>query len=247
MTAEPPLIDVSGVSLAYQMTRDRAGSIKEFTFQLLRRQVRTEAFWAVRDVSFQVRRGEVLALIGANGAGKTTMMKVVARVLPPSEGRVVVRGRLAPMIALGAGFNPELNGYENIVLFGTLLGRTPDQMRERTGSIAEWAGLTDFLDVPLRSYSSGMLARLGFAVAADVDPDVLVVDEVLAVGDEAFQQKSTERMHELMSGGTAVLLVSHQLGTVEKLADRVIWLDHGVIRMEGPPVEVVAAYRASVH
>lgn len=247
MTAEPPLIDVSGVSLAYQMTRDRAGSIKEFTFQLLRRQVRTEAFWAVRDVSFQVRRGEVLALIGANGAGKTTMMKVVARVLPPSEGRVVVRGRLAPMIALGAGFNPELNGYENIVLFGTLLGRTPDEMREQTGSIAEWAGLTEFLDVPLRSYSSGMLARLGFAVAADVDPDVLVVDEVLAVGDEAFQQKSTDRMHELMSGGTAVLLVSHQLGTVSELADRVIWLDHGVIRAEGPPAEVIAAYRASVH
>lgn len=243
---EPPLIDVSDVSLAYNMARDRAGSIKEFTFQVLRRQVRTEPFWALQGVSFEVRRGEVVALIGANGAGKTTMMKIVARVLPPTGGRVVVRGRLAPMIALGAGFNPELNGFENIVLFGTLLGRTPDEMRERVRPVAEWAGLTEFLDVPVRSYSSGMLARLGFAVAADVDPDVLVVDEVLAVGDEAFQSKSKDRMHELMSGGTAVLLVSHQLDTVAELADRVVWLDHGTVRMAGDPADVVAAYRASV-
>jgi ABC-type polysaccharide/polyol phosphate transport system ATPase subunit len=243
---EAPLIEVQGVSLAYQMARDRAGTIKEYTFQLLRRQVRHEQFWALRDVSFEVRRGEVLALVGPNGAGKTTMMKIVARVLPPTEGRVVVRGNLAPMIALGAGFNPELNAYENVVLFGTLLGRDPAEMRRRVEAIAEWSGLTEFLDVPLRSYSSGMLARLGFAVAADVDPDVLVVDEVLAVGDEAFQRKSNRRMRELMAGGTAVLLVSHQLETVKELAHRVLWLDHGRIRMLGEPGAVIDAYRASV-
>jgi ABC-2 type transport system ATP-binding protein len=241
-----PLIEVQSVSLSYQMAHDRAGTLKEFTMQFLRRQTRTEQFFALNDVSFQVERGEVFSLIGANGAGKTTLMKIVARVLPPTGGRVVVRGVVAPMIALGAGFNPEMAGFENIVLFGTLLGRDPDEMRDRAPAIAEWAELTDFLDVPIRSYSSGMLARLGFAVAADVDPDVLVVDEVLAVGDESFQRKSTLRMQSLMNGGTAVLLVSHDLPTVETLSHRVLWLDHGEVRMLGDPKKVVAAYRASV-
>jgi ABC-type polysaccharide/polyol phosphate transport system ATPase subunit len=241
-----PLIDIQSVALSYQMAHDRAGTFKEFTMQLLKRQIRTEQFFALRDVSFRVNRGEVFSLIGANGAGKTTLMKIVARVLPPTEGRVVVRGLVAPMIALGAGFNPEMAGFENIVLFGTLLGRSPDEMRERAPSIAEWAELTDFLDVPIRSYSSGMLARLGFAVAADVDPDVLVVDEVLAVGDESFQRKSAARMQSLMNGGTAVLLVSHDLHTVETLSHRVLWLDHGHVRMLGDPKAVVEAYRASV-
>jgi ABC-type polysaccharide/polyol phosphate transport system ATPase subunit len=173
------------------------------------------------------------------------LMKVVARVLPPTGGRVIVRGVVAPMIALGAGFNHELNAIENIVLFGTLLGRDPQEMHERAQAIGEWAELTDFLDVPIRSYSSGMMARLGFAVAADVDPDVMVVDEVLSVGDQAFQKKSFERMQSLMEGGTAVLLVTHVLEKVTEMADRVIWLEKGRIRMEGDPGEVVAAYQAS--
>ena len=239
------LIEVDDVSLAYALNRDRAGTVKEFAFQMLRRQVTTERFLAVDGVSFRVDRGETLAMIGRNGAGKTTLMKVVARVLPPTSGRVVVRGRVAPMIALGAGFNNELNAIENIVLFGTLLGRDPDEMRERADAIGEWAELTDFMDVPIRSYSSGMMARLGFAVAADVDPDVMVVDEVLSVGDESFQRKSFERMQTLMAGGTAVLLVSHVLDKVLEVADRVIWLEKGRIRMEGEPEEVVAKYRDS--
>jgi ABC-type polysaccharide/polyol phosphate transport system ATPase subunit len=150
------------------------------------------------------------------------------------------------MIALGAGFNPELAGFENIILFGTLLGRDPDEMRERAATIAAWAELSSFLDVPIRSYSSGMLARLGFAVAADIDPDVLVVDEVLAVGDEAFQRKSAARMQQLMEGGTAVLLVSHDLQIVETISNRVLWIDHGRTRMVGSATEVVGAYRDSV-
>jgi ABC-2 type transport system ATP-binding protein len=242
-TSEPPLIEATNVSVDYLMAHDRAGTLKEFTFQLLKRQVTTEKFRAVRDVTFSVSRGETVALIGPNGAGKTTMMKVIARVLPPSEGRVVVRGVVAPMIALGAGFNMELNARDNIVLFGTLLGRDPLEMRDRVNTIGEWAELTDFMDVPIRSFSSGMLARLGFATAADVDPDVLIVDEVLSVGDQAFQKKSFDRMQELMSGGTAVLLVSHALDKVEDMADRVIWLHKGGVEMEGDPDTVIEAYK----
>lgn len=245
MSAET-LIEAQNVSVAYRMAHDRAGTLKEFTFQVLRRQVRTESFLAAKDVSFTVSRGETLALIGPNGAGKTTLMKVIARVLPPTEGRVIVRGNVAPMIALGAGFNSEISGFENIVLYGTLLGRDPDSMRERAGAIAEWAGLTDFLDVPVRAYSSGMLARLGFSIATDTEPDVLVVDEVLAVGDEAFQRKSFDRMQQLMSGGTAVLLVSHALDKVKEMSDRVLWLDKGQVQMIGDPEETIAAYKASV-
>lgn len=244
--SDAPPVQVENVSLAYRLARNRAGTFKEFVFQMLKRQVSFEKLWAVDGVSFEVRRGEVFGLIGANGAGKTTLMKVVARVLPPTSGRVIVRGAVAPMISLGAGFNPELTGYENIVLYGTLLGREPEQMRERSGAIGEWAGLTDFLDVPVRSYSSGMLARLGFAIASDIDPDVLVVDEVLAVGDEEFQKKSFERMQQLMGAGTAVLLVSHALDKVLDMADRVMWLDKGKVKMIGVPQEVVGSYKAAV-
>ena len=239
-------VNVENVTLAYRLARNQAGTLKEFAFQLLKRQVRYEKLWAVDGVSFQVQRGEVFALIGPNGAGKTTLMKVVARVLPPTSGRVIVRGSVAPMISLGAGFNPELTGFENIVLYGTLLGREPQDMRDSVDRIADWAGLSEFMDVPVRAYSSGMLARLGFSIATDVDPDVLVVDEVLAVGDQAFQKKSFDRMHALMNGGTAVLLVSHALDKVEEMADRVMWMDKGIVKMVGDPDEVVATYKESV-
>lgn len=240
-----PPVQVDGVSLAYRLARNQAGTIKEFAVQLLRRQVKFEKLWAVSDVSFEVQRGETLALIGRNGAGKTTLMKIIARVLPPTDGRVVVRGHVAPMISLGAGFNHELTGYENIILYGTLLGRDPETMRKRVGPIAEWADLADFMDVPVRAYSSGMLARLGFGIASDTVPDVLIVDEVLAVGDQQFQQRSFDRMQEMMNGGAAVLLVSHNLTKVEEMADRVLWLDKGRTQLLGDPEEVIEAYKAS--
>lgn len=235
-------VEATDVSLAYRLTRDRAGTMKEFAINLLKRKVKREEFWAVRDVSFSLSPGEVLGVIGPNGAGKSTLMKMVARVLPPTEGRMVVRGVVAPMIELGAGFNQEMSAHDNIVLYGTLLGRTPSQMRDRIGAISEWAELTDFIDVPIRSYSSGMLARLGFAVATDIEPDVLVVDEVLSVGDTAFQEKSKERIQRLIDSGAAVLFVSHQMETVKEMSDRVIWLDHGRMVMVGDPAEVVDAY-----
>lgn len=209
---------------------------------VMRRRVSREDLWAVREVSFTLSPGEVLGVIGPNGAGKSTLMKMVARVLPPTEGRIIVRGVVAPMIELGAGFNQEMNAFDNIVLYGTLLGRSPAQMRERVDEISEWAELSDFIDVPLRSYSTGMMARLGFAVATDVRPDVLVVDEVLSVGDTAFQEKSKKRILELIDSGAAVLFVSHQLDTIKEMADRVLWLDHGRTRMVGDPDEAVDAY-----
>jgi ABC-2 type transport system ATP-binding protein len=236
------MVEAHGVSLAYRLTRDRAGTMKEFTINLLKRKLNREEFWAIRDVSFSLTSGEVLGVIGPNGAGKSTLMKVIARVLPPTEGRIIVRGVVAPMIELGAGFNQEMSALDNIILYGTLLGRTPAQMRERVDAISEWAELQDFIDVPLRSYSSGMLARLGFAVATDIKPDVLVVDEVLSVGDTAFQEKSKERIRHLIDTGVAVIFVSHQLDVVKEMADRVMWLDHGRVVMMGDPNEVVASY-----
>ncbi len=241
-----PAIQVEHASLAYRLARSSSGTAKEYVIQLMKRQVSYERLWALRDVSMTVHDGEVLGIVGPNGAGKSTLMKMLARVLPPTDGRVVVRGSVAPMIELGAGFNTELTGFENIVMYGTLLGRTPQLMRDRAAEIADWADLSDYLDVPIRSYSSGMLARLGFSVATDTEPDVLIVDEVLSVGDAAFQQKSSERMRTMIANGASVVLVSHNLDTVRAIADRAIWLDRGKIVAEGTPEAVVGDYETSV-
>jgi ABC-2 type transport system ATP-binding protein len=246
MTKSPPSVVATNIGLAYRMARDQAGSMKEFAINILKRQVVYESLWALDDVSFEIEKGEVFGVVGPNGAGKSTLMKVLAGVLPPSSGRVVVRGLVSPMIELSGGMNPEMTGRENIVLFGVLLGRDPEYMRERVGPISEWAELTEFLDVPNRNYSTGMVARLGFAIATDVKPEILLVDEVLAVGDEAFRRKSNERLEELMEGGTTVVLVSHSLPTVSNMADRVMWLDHGRIKMIGDAETVVQAYQDSV-
>jgi ABC-2 type transport system ATP-binding protein len=239
-----PPVQVMDVSLAYRLVRNKASTLKEYAIQAFKRRITHEELWAVQGVSVDVAEGEVLAVIGPNGGGKSTLMKMIARVLPPTEGRIVVRGLVAPMIELGAGFNPDLTGYENIVLYGTLLGRNPRLMEERAVEIADWAGVSDFLDVPIRSYSSGMLARLGFSVATDTHPDVLVVDEVLSVGDQAFQKKSMDRMAEMIDEGAAVVFVSHDLDAVERLASRVLWLDSGRVRALGPPDEIVSRYKA---
>lgn len=242
MTAAP-IVEATGVGLAYRLAHNRSESFKEFAIRLLKRQVTYETLWALSEVSFTLQRGEILGVIGPNGAGKSTLMKVLARVLPPSRGRIVVRGHVAPMIELGAGFNMELTAYENIVLYGSLLGRDHRVMRERVGQILAWAGLEDYRDVPVRSFSTGMLARLGFSIATDARPHLLVVDEVLAVGDEQFQVKSRERIEQMVRDGTAVVLVSHALDTVAGLADHVLWLDHGKVAGRGPAQEVVDAYR----
>jgi ABC-2 type transport system ATP-binding protein/lipopolysaccharide transport system ATP-binding protein len=205
-----------------------------------------EELWALREITFSVHAGEFFAVIGTNGAGKSTLMKTLARVVVPTRGRVVIEGVIAPMINLGAGFNMEMTGYENVLLNGVLLGRTVSEMRKQTDSIADWAELSDFMDVPVRNYSSGMLARLGFAIAIDTDPDVLLIDEVLAVGDEGFQQKCLARMGALRDRGVTIVLVTHSMGQVKEHADRAIWLDHGHVKLVGTADEVVNEYRARV-
>lgn len=238
-------IEARELRLAYRMARNRSTTMKQWAVNMTKRQLNYEELWALDGVSFDVKRGETFAVIGPNGGGKTTLMKVLAGVLPPTEGRAIVHGSIAPMISLGGGINQEMTGAENIILFGTLLGRDPAEMRSRSDEIADWSGLEEFMDVPVHAYSSGMQARLAFAIATDVKPEVLIIDEVLAVGDEAFKKKSMGRIEDLMSGGTSVVLVSHALPTVKRLADRVLWLEKGHVKMIGSAEEVVDIYAST--
>ncbi len=237
-----PAIRTEAVSLEYRVPRHHASSLKETAVRIAHRGVHYETIRAVNAVSFEVDAGEVLGIVGANGAGKSTLLKLLAGVLPPTSGRVRVRGRVSPMIELGAGFDPEQTARENTVLYGALLGRDVKTMKSRCDAIVDWAGLTDYVDAPIRAFSSGMVARLAFAVSVDVKPDVLLVDEVLAVGDAAFQQKSIDRMQELIEGGTAVVLVSHQTPYILNNTHRALWLDHGSVQKVGEPAAVVEAY-----
>jgi ABC-type polysaccharide/polyol phosphate transport system ATPase subunit len=241
-----PAIEVTDLALAYRLARNRPTTVAELAISALRRQIRYERLWALDGVTFAVAPGELVAVIGPNGAGKTSLLKVLARVLSPTRGRVVVRGATSPIIELGAGFSAELTGLENAVVYGSLLGHDPRAIRRAAGEIEAYAGLEGFMDVPVRAYSSGMVGRLAFAVATMGNPEVLLVDEVLAVGDEVFRHRSAARIEELMAGGTAVVLVSHALEVVRARADRALWLDHGRHVVSGAPAEVVAAYEASV-
>ena len=241
------IVEATDISLAYRRTRHRVSSLKQTAIDTINRRIAYEEFFALTGVTFNIARGETVSVIGRNGAGKSTLLKVVGRVLPPTTGRVVVRGHVAPMIELGAGFNPELTGAENIVLYGTLLGRTPKVMRSRIEAIAHWAGLTEHLDIPIRAYSSGMTARLAFATATDVTPDLLLIDEILSVGDADFREKSAARTLEMMNGGCAVLLVSHDLEAVNNMSTRAIYLENGLQKFSGNPQDVIEAYLADVH
>jgi ABC-type polysaccharide/polyol phosphate transport system ATPase subunit len=241
------IVEVTDVKMAYRLTRHRVSSLKQTAIETIKRRMEYEQFFALNGVSFDIARGETVSIIGRNGAGKSTLLKVVARVLPPTSGRVIVRGHVAPMIELGAGFNAELTGAENIMLYGALLGRSVQQMKSRIEAIGEWAGLTAHLDVPIRAYSSGMVARLAFATATDETPDLLLIDEILSVGDEDFREKSAARTVEMMNSGCAVLLVSHDLEAVKNMSTRAIYLENGVPKVFGSPGEVVQAYLADVH
>jgi len=239
------VIEVKNVNVTYRVLMNKSGSLKELFRDAIKGKARVIDYVALKDVSFTVDKGEVVAILGRNGAGKSTLLKVLAGVLPPTKGTSVVNGKIAPMIELGAGFHPEMTGTENVLFYSVLMGRSVKSVKERTPAIGEWAGVTDHMGFPLRTFSSGMVARLAFSTATDEQTEVLLVDEVLSVGDSDFQMKSKVRMEQLITSGAAVVLVSHDMSAVRALADRAIWLENGNVKMIGKASDVVDAYEAN--
>jgi ABC-2 type transport system ATP-binding protein/lipopolysaccharide transport system ATP-binding protein len=242
MTASAAVIDVQNVSLCYRLARQRIPSFKEYALHWVRGALTYQELWALRDVTLQIRRGETVGIVGRNGAGKSTLLKVISRILKPTQGSAVVHGSLAPILELGTGFDYELTGIENLYLNALLLGHTRREVDAKVDEIVEFSGLGDFVHSPVRNYSSGMVARLGFAVITAWIPDVLILDEVLAVGDEHFVKRCQERIANFQAQGAAVLLVSHAAEAVRKNCERCVWLDHGRVLADGPPSEVLARY-----
>ena len=236
------VIEVNDVTMRFHMNTDKILSLKEFVTRKLSGKITYEDLTALDHISFSVHRGETLGLIGHNGAGKSTMLKVISGILKPTEGSVKTAGNVVPMLELGSGFDMDLTGRENIFLNGAILGYSEDYLKAKYDEIVEFSELDRFIDVPIRNYSSGMLARLAFSVASVVVPEILIVDEILSVGDADFQQKSRARMMELMGGGTTVLFVSHSLEQIREMCKRVVWLEHGQMKMIGTADEVCDAY-----
>jgi ABC-type polysaccharide/polyol phosphate transport system ATPase subunit len=240
--SERTAISVEDVSVTYRTSLERAPTLRSTVLKLGRRERIVREIEALKHVSFDVPHGEVLGIVGANGAGKSTLVRTIAGILPPSSGRVEVHGRVSTLLALGVGFNKKLSGRENVVLGGLAAGLKRGQLAEKYDDIVAFAELEDFMDMPMRTYSSGMYGRLAFAVAVTMEPDILLIDEALSVGDARFRRKCARKMRELCSEDRTVVLVSHALGTIQELADHAIWMDHGEMRMWDDPESVVNAY-----
>ncbi|MCI5545468.1 MAG: ABC transporter ATP-binding protein [Clostridiales bacterium] len=240
------IIEVSNVSVRFNLEQEKTDTIKEYLLKLVKGQLHFNEFYALRDVSFNVERGDSLALIGTNGSGKSTMLKLIAGVLYPSRGKVSVKGSIAPLIELGAGFDIDLTARENIFLNGAVLGHSRAYMKKHFDEIVDFAEIEEFIDVPVKNFSSGMVARLGFSIATQVRADILVVDEILAVGDFLFQQKCYRRMEEMLSGGTTLLFVSHDAEMVKRMCRRAVWLNDGVMMDIGEAAAVCDNYRAAM-
>ena len=238
-----PIIRIQDVSMRFNLSSEKHESLKEYFVALAKGRLHYDEFYALKHVNLEIQRGEFYGLVGLNGSGKSTLLKTIAGVYKPSSGSVTVKGTIAPLIELGAGFDMDLTARENIYLNGTVLGHSPKYLDSKFDEIVEFSELRDFLDVPLKNYSSGMVARLAFAVATITKPDILIADEVLSVGDFLFQQKCEKRMQELMSGGTTVLFVSHSIEQVERMCTKVAWLSHGEVKMNGDVETVCAAYK----
>lgn len=241
--SDEPMIQLDNVTVRFRIPHERIPTFQEYAIRWVQqRGVRYADFNALNDISFSVDQGETMGIIGPNGAGKSTLLKVIARVIRPTQGRVRLRGRVAPLLELGAGFDYEMTGRENVFLNGAVLGFSRQDMARRLERIVDFAGIGDFIDAPVRTYSSGMVARLGFAVATDVQPEVLIIDEVLAVGDADFQQKSAARIRRFRENGSTILVVSHSPTSIKALCNRALWLEHGAIRAMGPVAAVVDRY-----
>ena len=237
-----PIVEVNDVSMMFRLYRENVDSLKEFLIKKMKRQIAYDEFWALKNISFQVGKGEAVGLVGKNGSGKSTLLKTIAGVLKPTKGNVLVRGTVAPMIELGAGFDMDLTAKENIFLNGALLGYPKDMLEENMERIIEFSELDQFMDVPIKNFSSGMIARLGFAVATIYTPDILIVDEVLSVGDAKFRRKCNTRMEEMLASDTTLLYVSHNIKSVMKLCTHALWIDKGNQMMKGEVQEVSQRY-----
>ena len=240
--SEEYIVDVDNLTIRFNLATEKVDNLKEYVIKLIKKELMFQEFLALQDVNLKVRRGESWGLIGVNGSGKSTLLKAVCGILKPYRGSITTEGTIAPLIELGAGFDMNMTARENIFLNGTVLGHSRKFMQQNFDQIVDFAELRDFLDVPIKNFSSGMQARLGFAIATMVQPDILVVDEILSVGDFQFQQKCYARMQEMLDGGTTLLYVSHDVESVPRLCSHAIWLDHGHVQMSGPAEEVTEKY-----
>ena len=240
------IIKVNDVSMRFNLAQEKTETLKEYTVKLLTHKLFFNEFYALKHVSFSMKRGESLALIGRNGSGKSTMLKIISGILTPTKGSVEVNGSIAPLIELGAGFDYELTGRENIFLNGAILGYSKKLMLEKYDEIIDFSELRDFIDVPVKNYSSGMIARLGFSIATMVKPEILVVDEILAVGDQAFQDKCHKRLEDMMNSGTTVLLVSHSAADIKRICQKAVWIDKSNLRFVGNVDEALQLYDLSL-
>lgn len=237
------IVTVDHVSMRFSLASERFDNIKEYFIKSLKKQVSYDEFWALKDVSFEVERGDAVGLIGLNGSGKSTMLKTIAGVLKPTKGQVTVRGTVAPLIELGAGFDMDLTAYENVFLNGALLGYSHKQMEGFYEDIVEFSELKDFMNVPVKNFSSGMISRLAFAIATIGTPDILIVDEVLSVGDFRFQQKCQDRIQGMRDSGTTILFVSHNISQVREVCNKIVWLEKGHLKMQGEAEEICKIYQ----
>lgn len=243
---EQYVVEVNDVVVRFNLASEKVDNLKEYFIKIVKKELMFQEFFALKGVSLKVKKGEAWGLVGTNGSGKSTLLKAISGIIKPYEGDIVINGRIAPMIELGAGFDMNLTARENIFLNGMILGHSRKFMEEKFDEIAEFADLGQFLDSPIKNFSSGMKSRLGFAVATMVEPDILICDEVLAVGDARFQKKCKQRMKEMLSNGTTLLFVSHNINTVLEMCDHVAWIDKGVLKMAGEAKEVCKAYQKSL-
>ncbi len=239
-----PLVEVKDVSMRFRLPTEKIDNVKEFFIKLVQRKLKYEDFWVLKNISFEIHRGESVGILGRNGAGKSTLLKLISGIVEPTNGSIRVRGNIVPLLKLGAGFDMNATGKENVFLNGAMLGFSKKEMQARYDSIVEFAELGRFMNVPLKNYSSGMLTRLGFAIAVDVKPDLLIIDEILAVGDAPFQKKCAAKIEELQKGGTTFLLVSHNAAQVKKLCKSALWIKNGEIVMYDDAEKVSDAYAA---